>query len=282
MSKALALLLASYTIAEAAHIANFPAGPLRKLAAGQKGWLIDENGRVYDPSQPGYRPQAPDGVALADIRWAADLKTGSATVVALPPAQRPEVSARPTAAPAPVGPQPSDDEDIEVPKKVDNLLARAAEVDDRHVRRALRAAVTALNVLDDQVQVAEERAEAVAAVLEAQRQLAEARARAEKLGVKVPRGKQATSPAATRAAEAAPATRTVPADAAGRDPDKWAPGREPAATPARRYSPGVDYDPKAVREWAAGEGLAFPRNGRFLPGPLVQEYLDAHPQQAAS
>lgn len=265
-SKALALLLVGHTIAEAARIANFPAGPLRKLATAQKGWLIDENGRVYDPSQPGYRPQAPNGVAPADIRWAADLKGNQGTGPALH-----------AAAPA-VGPQPSDDEDIEIPTKVDKLLARAAALDDRHVRRALRAAVTALNVLDDQVQMVEERAEAVAAVLEAERQLAEARARAAQLGVKVPRGKQAKPPAAPAPAAAAVAR----VDDMGRDPSKWAPGREPTATPARRYSPGIDYDPKAVREWAESQGFAFPRYGRFLPQPLVQEYLDATSRQVAS
>lgn len=351
-TRALALLLAGRTIAETADITSLPASAIRNLIKAQRGWLVDEHGRVYDPTQPGYRPKAPDGfdpaaiplggtkpvpavaapsampveharalALLCDNKTAQEaaeqtgLQLGRVvqlarrqgwtihhdTAIAIDPHEpdkRPRVPDDVAAvlATAPTVPEPPASPAVPEAKpvreeppapavnSVDRLLAEARACDDRHVQAALQKVDAAITKLSDAYReaadrlAAEREAEAarqtaLAEVTELERKLAEARARAKQLGVKLPRGKQATASLAAPAAGAVPSR---PVDTMGRNPASWAPGREPAAPPARRYSPGVDYDPKQVREWAAGAGLAYPKTGRFLPGALVQEYLDAH------
>ncbi|MER7131211.1 hypothetical protein [Streptosporangium saharense] len=279
MSRALALLAAGHTTHAVAKHIGWPASAVRAAANGQRGWLIDDNGRVYDPSQPGYRVQLPVEVTPADLDWAKQIK---ADTTATPPTlDRRAPGARPglrspqqvieeaATAPPPAPTPPTAPPPAPQSGDVDQLLARAASVDDRRVQAALRTATTAITALRDRLTVVEQRAaeeaekaQARAAALDEvaklETALAAAKARAKQLGA---RPGQTAPPAA------------IPS-AAGRDPDKWVPGREPTATPARKYTPGTDYPPVDVRAWARQEGYAFPRNGRFLPGPLVQQWID--------
>ncbi|MEV4179905.1 hypothetical protein AB0J28_00480 [Streptosporangium canum] len=271
MARALALLTAGHTIRDAATHMDWPISSVRGLIKGQRGWLVDNNDRVYDPSQPGHKVRLPEGVKLADLNWAKQLKTSAPTPVPIPraPGSRPGLRSPEQASAMPTEPAPTTAPTE--PGTVDQLLARAAQVDDRKVQTALRNTQTAITMLRERLTTVEKRAAEEAAkdkdraaalreIADLETALAAAKSRAKQLGAKP--GK-ATLPPAEPSAEAS------------RDPAKWEPGREPTATPARRYSPGVDYQPAEVRTWAKTEGYAFPRNGRFLPGPLVQEWLDA-------
>ncbi|MGV9779870.1 ParB/RepB/Spo0J family partition protein, partial [Streptosporangium sp. NPDC003464] len=76
MSKALALLAAGHPTHKAAEITGWPIGRINSIAKGQRGWLIDKNGCVYDPSKRGYKVQVPDAVDLNDLAWARGLLGG--------------------------------------------------------------------------------------------------------------------------------------------------------------------------------------------------------------
>lgn len=256
VSKALALLSTGHTINETADTINWPASSVRSLANGQKGWLIDEGGRVYNPGRPGHQVQLPDGVNPADVEWARQLKAGITTPPPLP--------ARPVGS-------------------IDELILRAEQVDDRRVQSALRAVRATLAALSERLTVVEERtaeeaakeharAQALDEVARLGRELAAAQARARELGAKL--GKKIPQP---EPVEEVPVV--APPPDKGRNPGSWEPGREPSATADQRYSPGVDYSPVDVRAWAKKAGFTYPRNGRFLPGPLVQEWLNAHKKE---
>ncbi|GAA0402684.1 hypothetical protein GCM10009530_63310 [Microbispora corallina] len=73
MAKALALLTAGHTMQATAERTGWPIGRVRALINGQRGWLVDKNGRVYNPGRPGYKPQIPDGVDPADVERARQL-----------------------------------------------------------------------------------------------------------------------------------------------------------------------------------------------------------------
>lgn len=74
MSKVLALLATGHTLHAAAEHIGWPIGSVRAVVNGQKGWMLDANGRVYDPGQPGYRVRLPDGVNPVHIEWASNLR----------------------------------------------------------------------------------------------------------------------------------------------------------------------------------------------------------------
>ncbi|MFI6603746.1 ParB/RepB/Spo0J family partition protein [Nonomuraea sp. NPDC050536] len=78
LAKALALLATGHTLAETGQLLDWPAGAVRALVAHQKGWLINENGHVYDPGQPDHRVRLPAGVPAEVVRWArqTDLSEG--------------------------------------------------------------------------------------------------------------------------------------------------------------------------------------------------------------
>lgn len=272
MSRALALLVTNHTIQQTAELTDWPIGSIRALVAGQRGWLLVGD-RVACPGNPGGKITVPDGVTADDLQWAQQQK-GKAPSPAI--TQRPAAFTPPTRPPATVGPETPR---AAQPGTVDQLLVRAAGVDDKRVQAALRATLTTIGVLRERLTGVEQRAAEEAAkeseraaarqeIAELEAALAAARSRAKQLGVKT--GKT------TPPAPAAPS----PASDPGRDPDKWEPGREPTAVAARRYSPGVDYQPAEVRTWAKSEGYTFPRQGRFLSGPLVQAWIDAQGGEA--
>jgi hypothetical protein len=130
-ARVLALLAVGRTIAETAGVVRMPAATVRGLAAGQRGWLIDENGHVYDPGQPGGKVLLPDGFDLALLDWATG-QTGQ------------EQPKRQLRTPAPDG--------------VDELLAQAGELDDKTVQTLLRKAIEHLAKLRARVtEIAEQR-----------------------------------------------------------------------------------------------------------------------------
>lgn len=114
-SRALALLVAGHPTHKAAELMGWPTSRITALVSGQKGWLIDRNGRVYDPSKPKYRVQMPDDVSVDDLTWARSLldsapRTMQFQEAAPAPAARPAAAAKPkppTAAPRQVPASPS-------------------------------------------------------------------------------------------------------------------------------------------------------------------------------
>jgi len=197
---ALVLLAQGRTIAEAAEETGLPASAVRALANGQRGWLIDQHGRVYDPNQPDGKVKLPDGVR--DVQGK--------------PARRRTTS-------------------------VDELLAQAAELDDKTVQTLLKKTQDQLAKLrarvgevrawqEAEAQRAADLAAAERKIQELQAQLAEARARVKELGGKPSRPRSSAGP--------------------GRD---WA----------------------AIREWARANGIDVPSRGR-VPAAVVAEYAAAH------
>ncbi|MET8334408.1 ParB/RepB/Spo0J family partition protein [Streptosporangium canum] len=94
MSKALALLAAGHPTHKAAEITGWPIAHINAIINGQKGWLIDKNGRVYDPSKSQYKVQLPDDVAVEDLAWARGLLDGAPRSIQFQeatPAARPTV-----------------------------------------------------------------------------------------------------------------------------------------------------------------------------------------------
>jgi hypothetical protein len=167
-ARVLALLAVGRTIAETAGVVRMPAATVRGLAAGQRGWLIDENGHVYDPGQPGGKVRLPDGFDPALLGWATE-QTG------------PEQPKRQPRTPVPGG--------------VDELLAQAAELDDKTVQALLRKATEHLARLRARVdeivaqrEAEKQRAADLAAaereIQELQAKLAQVRERAKELGAK--------------------------------------------------------------------------------------------------
>lgn len=165
---ALVLLADGHTIAQAADATTLPVSAVRALVNGQKGWLIDEAGRVYDPGQRHGRVQLPDGIDPALLK-----------------------SKRQTRATAAGG--------------VDELLAKAGELDDKTVRTLLRKATEHLDRLRArvaevvaQVEADKQRAADLAAaereIQELQAKLSQARQRARELGAKPRRAPGKASP----------------------------------------------------------------------------------------
>lgn len=177
-ARVLALLAVGRTIAETAGVVRMPAATVRGLAAGQRGWLIDENGHVYDPEQPGGKVRLPDGFDLALLDWATQ-QTGP---------EQPKRQPRPPA-----------------PGSVDELLADAAGLDDKAVRTVLDRVRPLLDQLRDRVGEVRARLEAEAQraadlaaaeqeIQELQAKLTEARARAKDLsGKRVKTGRPAAA-----------------------------------------------------------------------------------------
>lgn len=202
-ARALALLANGRTIAETEKETGLPAGAVRALVNGQRGWLVGEDGRVYDPNQPGGKVKLPEGAQGTQDK----------------PGRR--------AAP-PGG-------------SVDELLAQAAELDDKTAQTLLKKTndqLAKLRARVDEVRAWQEaeaqRAADLAAaerkIQELQAQLAEARARVKELGGKPSRPRSSAGP--------------------GRD---WA----------------------AIREWARANGIDVPSRGR-VPAAVVAKYDAAH------
>ncbi|MEV4287400.1 ParB/RepB/Spo0J family partition protein [Nonomuraea bangladeshensis] len=105
-ARVLALLVAGHTIQAVATRSGWPIGAVRKTINQQPGWMIDKNGRVYNPGRPKYKAQLPDGVAIEHLEWARSLLTETDTPrtiqfqePATPPATKPRPA--PPAEPAP-------------------------------------------------------------------------------------------------------------------------------------------------------------------------------------
>ncbi|MFF4417513.1 ParB/RepB/Spo0J family partition protein [Streptosporangium sp. NPDC001559] len=126
-SKALALLAAGHTIHAVAEHTGWPISAVRGLANGQKGWMIDKNGRVYDPSKPKYKAQVPDDVPTEDLTWARSLLDGTPRTIQFQaptpatPAAPPKPA--PTAAPHPKPPAASSPRPVKGAAAVDLPLA---------------------------------------------------------------------------------------------------------------------------------------------------------------
>lgn len=72
-ARVLALLVADHTIQAAATRSGWPIGSIRKLIEKQPGWMVDKNGRVYNPGRPQYKVQLPDSVPTELLAWARQL-----------------------------------------------------------------------------------------------------------------------------------------------------------------------------------------------------------------
>lgn len=261
VSQALALLTVGHTIHATAEHTGLPLNAIRGLINGQRGWLFDPTSeRAYDPSQSESRPLPPASVRAEDLDWARGL-LGDSPPVALP-APRP---ARPRPTPAPEPPP--------APRlgDVDALLARAADNPDTAVQTALRTTRAAIETLRERLETVTARAAALTEIAELEQQLVAARLKAKALGVRITKTSPPTAPLAL---PPTPDPTPLPAPATDRD-DSWEPGREPDVAPARTYIAGVDYRPGVVRAWAKTAGYGYPRRGRFLPGALVQAWIDA-------
>ncbi|WP_101784253.1 ParB/RepB/Spo0J family partition protein [Nonomuraea indica] len=71
--RVLALLVAGHTMQAVAQHSGWPIGTVRKVISQQPGWLVDKNGRVYNPGRPGYKVQLPDTVDVELLNWAKQL-----------------------------------------------------------------------------------------------------------------------------------------------------------------------------------------------------------------
>lgn len=107
--RVLALLVAGHTMHATAQRAGWPIGSVRKLIDKQPGWIVDKNGRVYNPGRPGYKAQIPDEVPVALLDWARQLLDGDAPrsiqfrepdEPPARPAPKPVAAAKPTPKPA--------------------------------------------------------------------------------------------------------------------------------------------------------------------------------------
>jgi len=134
-SKALALLAAGHTIQAVAEHLTWPISAIRVLANGQKGWMIDKNGRVYDPSKPRYKAQLPDGVPTEDLVWARGLLAGTPRTVQFqePVAPTTRPTARPKPSPAPESPTAdSSTPDVRGAAAIDGPLTADLPLDHIH------------------------------------------------------------------------------------------------------------------------------------------------------
>ncbi|WP_157254830.1 ParB/RepB/Spo0J family partition protein [Nonomuraea typhae] len=93
LAKALALLATQHTVQETAQLLDWPAGAIRALIAHQKGWLINEQGHVHDPSRPGHRVRLPAGFPTAALAWAKHVRQGQPHPEAPRPIAAPIVAA---------------------------------------------------------------------------------------------------------------------------------------------------------------------------------------------
>lgn len=137
---------------------------------------------------------------------------------------------------------------------IDALLSAAAEYDAARITAAAAKVDAAVTVLRDRLIAAERdrvQAEAAAKVGQLRAELAAAERQARQLGAKLPRR--------TTRAVGKPARRARPR---GTD---------------RRFWPGSDYTPRAVREWARANqmGDQVPPAGAFLPDHVVEAALAA-------
>jgi len=163
---------------------------------------------------------------------------------------------------------------------IDDLLAAAVDYED--VPRIASAAAkvdAAVTVLRERLIAAEQaraqdeadataRAQAAAQVDKLRAELAAAEEQARNLGVKV-----------SRRARNAAGNGGADGPGAGKRPS----GSKPRGTD-RRFWPGTDYTPRAVRQWARANGMAdlVPAVGAFLPDQVVEAALAAgHAHQIA-
>jgi hypothetical protein len=205
------LLAAGKTTQETADLTGWPRARVVALVKAVSGWLINpKTDTVYQPGNTGMTPSLPDGIEPAPV----DLDI----------TRRTEPARKGTA---------------------DELLARAAQLDDKTVQRQLTKTIEALTALREAVRtvnarVAAEQArqaeidEARAAVEAAEKLLAEAKARAKELGLK----------------------------------------RKPASTPTQALNAG-EPSTKDIRAWAVSAGVPCPQFGR-VPGAVRAEYDKAH------
>lgn len=206
------LLAAGKTTQQTADLTGWPRARVVALVQAVHGWLIDpKTDTVYQPGNAGMTPRLPDGIQPAaidlDITPKGSATTGKGTV--------------------------------------DELLARAAQLDDKAVQRQLTKTTEALAALREAVRtvsarVAAEQArqaeidEARAAVEAAEKLLAEAKARAKELGLK----------------------------------------KKPTATAAPTSAPG-EPSCKDIRAWARDAGVPCSPVGR-IPADVRAEYDRAH------
>ncbi|MET8866493.1 ParB/RepB/Spo0J family partition protein [Nonomuraea sp. NPDC004580] len=109
-NRVLALLVAGHTMQAVAQRSGWPITAVRKLIGQQPGWLVDKNGRVYNPGRPQYKAQLPDEVPVDLLEWARNLlqeAEAPRTIQFQEPAARPAPKPRPaqpapTANPAPL------------------------------------------------------------------------------------------------------------------------------------------------------------------------------------
>lgn len=78
MSKLLALLSTGHTTHATAELMGWPIGRIRAIVNGQRGWMIDRHGRVYDPGQKMNRVRLPDEVDPAHLEWAREQRKDDA------------------------------------------------------------------------------------------------------------------------------------------------------------------------------------------------------------
>jgi len=114
-SRALALLAAGHPTHKAAEHLGWPINRITALINGQRGWLIDKNGRVYDPSKPQYKVQLPDVVSVEELAWACTLLGDAPRTIqfqepaapAARPAAKPKPTPKPPTAPTTTNPAPA-------------------------------------------------------------------------------------------------------------------------------------------------------------------------------
>ncbi|WP_433513873.1 Lsr2 family DNA-binding protein [Nonomuraea sp. CA-143628] len=209
-ARALYLLTQGHEAKDAANATGVTLGRLVSLAR-QQGWTIHPaTHRATDPSRDNFTPVlAPELQALSDI-W-----TGRPRIV-------------------------NDPDEQDKLYNASELLAAAADCDDRHVQAALDRARKALDKLHTIHTEVEERR-----IAAAQREAA----------------KQAA------------------ADQVAELEQKLAAAREKAkalgATPKRTVSGDRDHD-HTIREWAKAQGLPISERGR-IPGTIRDQYDAAHP-----
>ncbi|MFI6819238.1 hypothetical protein ACIBG7_43105 [Nonomuraea sp. NPDC050328] len=298
MSRALAMLATGHAISRTAEEVGWPLGSVRALINGQKGWLLSDDGRVVCPGSR--TVTVPAGVDPSHLEWAKGLpRTASPPSPPSPPPARKTTRHAPSGPaeqaaprlpePEPPLPQPAEPaepaepaapaapaEPIEHNGPADRLLELAAGIDNKRVQGALRAARTALDTLHDCVTAYKERLAQDAEVERARQAVLDEIAALE---AKLTEAKQRARALRAKPAKATP-QQPPPGSEAGQGGSKT--GRQPTATPARKYAPDADYEPARVRAWAREQGYTVPARGRFLPGPVVQEWLDAQADRAGA
>ena len=247
--RVLALLAAGHTVTQTADVSGWPERSIRKLVENQSGWLIDPEGRAYDPGRTGYTVQLPADVDPSLLAWAKGMLREPTAVRAeakplRPAAPAPSAAplATPTAAPG-GGAQQTRGRQIGA---LEELLADAKACDDKRVQAALLKARTALDGLRERLTAVKERH-----VAEQARAQAKAAARAE-----VERLEQELADARARAKQLT------------RSPAKQA---APTGTGKPKPSGADKARNAAIRAWAAEQGIQVAPLGR-LPVSVAAQY----------